>query len=211
MNLGEIKTSVKRLFGDESGAQITDADIVRWANDGQVDIVRKTECLQKKTEFNVTANDESYDLPADSIRLRRVELDGKALSRVELEELDNVVPDRNVTGTSSGSPVVYYVWGQTLWLYPKPETAGTSNLDLFYLKRPAALAVDADIPEIPVHMHEDIVRYCLARAKELDEEMEQARNIFMDYETRVMLSRDEAQNPENDTYPAVRILPGDDW
>lgn len=210
MNLLDIKTRVKRLFGDESGAQIIDADIIRWANDGQLDIVRRTECLQAHVETNSVAKDNSYALPPDAIRVRRVTYDGNVLSRVELEELDGVNKSREASDIT-GTPTQYYIWGRQLWLYPTPSNSGTGNLDIYYLKAPATLGGDADVPDIPGHMHEDIVRYCLARAKELDEEFNQAEQIWNDYQMRTMLSFDEQHNPNADSYPAVRALPGDEW
>jgi hypothetical protein len=36
--VGQIYDYVKRAFGDESGVQLTNADIVRWINDAQNEI-----------------------------------------------------------------------------------------------------------------------------------------------------------------------------
>lgn len=209
MNLGDIKRRVKRQFGDEAGAQITDADITDWANDAQIDITRKTECLQEHVETDSVAADASYDVPTDFLRLRLVEYNGKKLDRVELEERNQL--NKYATNSSpTGEPQIYYVWGRKIWLYPAPESSGTGVLDIFYVKHPAEMSGDSDIPEIPTQYHEDIVRYCLARAKELDEEDEKAESTMQDYEYRVLLSKDEEQNPESDSYPAVRALPGDE-
>jgi hypothetical protein len=206
MNLGNIKLAVQRQFGDESGAQITQSDITRWAHDAQVDIVRKTEVLQVHSETDVIKDDGSYDIPTDFIRIRRVTYNDKKLERIELEEVDAL--DKSRDKASSSTPLYYYMWGRQLWLYPKPSSAGQSNLDIYYLKMPTELVADQDVPEIPVHMHEDIVRYCLARAKELNEDDAKAQEVMMDYENRLTLSNDEANNPENDSYPAIRDIEG---
>jgi hypothetical protein len=208
VNLGQIILSVQRQFGDTSGAQITVTDITRWANDAQIDIVRRTECLQIHAETNAIAADGSYYLPDDYVRLRRVTFDGVKLERVELEELDGIAGSREA-GETTGSPGYFYVWGTRLWLYPAPASSGSGNLDIFYVKRPDTLENNSDIPEIPTHMHEDIVRFCLGRAKELDEEDGKAQEIMADYEARISLSRDETQNPEIDSYPSVRDIDGD--
>lgn len=204
MNLGQIILSVQRQFGDESGAQIRRSDIKRWAHDAQIDIVRKTEVLQMHSETDVIKDDGSYDLPTDFIRLRRVTFDNIKLNRIELEELDDLAPDNQTHGSST--PTIYYVWGQKLFLYPKPDKAGTGKLDVYYLKMPDELSADQDVPEIPTHMHEDIVRYCLGRAKELNEDDAASQQIMFDYDARLALSRDEANNPSNNSYPAVRDI-----
>lgn len=210
MDLGEIKDEVKSQSGDESGALITDADITRWVNFGQIDLVRKTDVLQEHAETDAVASDGSYTVPDDYVKLRRVTYDGQKLARTNLEELDNLHPNRDKTNPT-GTPTHYYVWGRKLWVYPAPANLGVGLLDIYYVPRPAELINDSDIPEVPVTMHEDLVRYCLARAKEKDEETQDAQNIMADYENRVMLSRDESQNEEIDSYPAVRLVSGDDY
>jgi len=204
MNLGQIIISVQRQFGDESGAQITRSDIVRWSNDAQVDIVRKTECLQVHSETDVIKDDGSYDVPFDFIKLRRVTFDGKRLARVELEELDNLNSDQS--NSNSSYPEMFYVWGRKIWLYPKPSKSGTGNLDVYYVKMPNELVSDQDVPEIPTHLHEDIIRFCLIRAKELNEDDEKAQALMFEYDGRMAMSRDEVTNPEIESYPAVRDL-----
>lgn len=208
MNLGEIINRVQRQFGDEAEAQITRADITNWANDAQLDIVRKTECLQFHFETDSIANDGSYTFPIPFVRLRRVTFNGIKLKRIELEELDKIAGDREAQ-PKVGTPDRYYVWGNRLFLYPLPSKDGEGNLEIYCVKRPEALSGDQSIPEIPEHMHEDIVRYALARAKELDQEDDRSDMIMSEYEARVALSRDETQNPEIDSYPSVRNLDGD--
>lgn len=207
MNLGQIIMAVQRQFGDESGAQITRSDIIRWANDGQVDITRKTEILQVHSETDTIKDDGSYDLPFDHIRLRRISYRGDRLDRIELEELDELVPQQEKQAASH--PKYYYVWGRKIWLYPKPSRNGEGKLDAYYVKMPDELKVDQDVPEIPVHMHEDIIRYCLARSKELNEDDSKAQEVMFDYENRIALSKDEAQNPEVASYPSVRDIEAD--
>lgn len=204
MNLGQIIIAVQRQFGDESGAQITRSDIVRWANDALVDITRKTECLQVHAETDTLKDDGSYDVPFDFIRLRRVTYRGTRLSRVELEELDDLNPTQDTE--SSSNPFYFYVWGRRIFLYPKPSKAGEGTLDIYYVKMPDELVSDQDVPEIPSHMHEDIVRFCLIRAKELNEDDEKAQALMFEYDGRMAFARDEATNPEIESYPAVRDI-----
>ena len=202
MNLGQIIIAVQRQFGDESGAQITRSDIVRWVNDAQVDITRKTECLQVHSETDTLKGDGSYDVPFDFIKIRRVSYRGQRLVRTELEHLDNVEPRRD--NEPDGSPKFFYVWGRRIFLYPRPSRSGEGKLEIYYVKMPDELVSDLDVPEIPPHMHEDIVRFCLIRAKELNEDDEKAQALSFEYDNRMAFSRDEATSPEIESYPSVR-------
>jgi len=208
MNLGEIKTSVKRQFGDESGAQITESDITRWANDALRDIVRKVEITNQHRETAVIAGDAGYELPDNFMYLARVTYDNRLLPERKLRDLD--LESNAIDQTGSGTPESYYIWNRTIYLYPTPAVGGSANLDIWYVSSPAVLTVDEDVPEIPAFMHEDIVRYCLARAKELDEDWQAAALFDTDYESRMMQARYEQSAQPTDTYPSIRTLPGDD-
>lgn len=208
MNLGEIKTAVKRQFGDESGAQITESDITRWANDAVRDIVRKVEISNQHRETASVADDGSYELPDNFMYIARVTYSNRLLRESKLQDLD--LSSNAVDTVSPGTPESYYIWNNTLYLHPAPSSSGTGNLDIWYVSQPASLGSDIDVPEIPTYMHEDIVRYCLARAKELDEDYQGAAMFDSDYEARVMQARYEKSAQPTDTYPSVRTLPGDD-
>lgn len=208
MNVGDIATRVYRQFGDESGAQIDEDDVIRWVNDAQMDIVRRTEILQKESPvIPVVADDDEYDPPADFMFARRITLDGYLLRRTSIEEMDAYEGNREADGIT-GSPDRYYLRGLKIVLYPIPEAAG--DLVVLYVRQPVTVTGVGDIPEIPLYMHEDIVRYCLQRAKELNEDFEQAGIIGADYEQRTNKAREESQSSHGDSYPAVRLLPGDD-
>ena len=45
LNIQDVANRVKRTFGDESGVQVTDDDIIRWVNDAQLEISRQNEDL----------------------------------------------------------------------------------------------------------------------------------------------------------------------
>lgn len=208
MNLGEIKTAVKRQFGDESGAQITEADITRWANDALRDIVRKVEITNQHRETAAVGGDGTYELPSNFMYIARVTYNSRLLKETKLQDLD--LQSNGVDSVGTGEPGSYYIWNSVLHLHPAPASSGTGNLDIWYVSQPTALSTDADVPEIPAYMHEDIVRYCLARAKELDEDWAASQALSNDYEARIMQARYEQSAQPTDSYPSIRTLPGDD-
>lgn len=214
MNLSDIIFRVQRQFGDESEIEITKADITRWANDAQVDIVRKTEVLQKDgTPIDSVVKQESYTLPNDYMSMKRVTYDGVRLHSSSLEEIDNINKNRD-DEIPTGTPKWYFIWSNKLHLYPVPDKSVSAIIAFKYIHRPAALVEGSqETLDIPIEMHEDVVRYCLARSKELDEEDGQAQAAMDDYNLRTSLASYEQQIDERDSYPSVRTLPSDygDW
>lgn len=208
MNLGEIITSVKRQFGDDSGVQIFESDIIRWANLAQIDIARKTECIQDHVATDSIVEDGSYMLPEDFLTVKRVTYNNAVMYPTTIEKADIAYPLRE-QGNQVGTPNTYFIWGNILYLHPWPSTAEVNVLELFYVRLPATLASADEVSEIPESFHEDIVKYCLALAKELDEDVVEAGKIRDEYMGRIAEARYEIQNLYADSYPSVRLLPGD--
>lgn len=207
MNLGELTSRVQRQFGDEAGVQITAGDIRNWLNDAQVDIVRRTDVLQASLKTDVVANQPDYAVPNNFVKIRRVTVNGNLIRPTQLEHLDQLNPGRDNETTSI--PNWYYTWGNSIYLYPTPSARSTLGLEIYYIRTPLVLNAPTDIPEIPAYMHEDLLRFALARAKELDEEEASAQRLMADYGDRMAQSSWEASNQQTDSYPAVRLLPGD--
>lgn len=208
MNLGSIKRRVLGAMGDLNNALITAQLVVDWANDAQYDIARKTECIEDDDEISVITGLDNYAVDhLQLIRITTAELNGFPLTPTTREHLSTLDPYRHVN-ESNENPRLFYVWGSELWLYPSPVE--DNPLHLWYYRLPAPLELDADVPEIPLHMHEDIVTYCKARAKELNEEEDESRQLMSAYEMSLVGAKDEVNNPINDSYPAVRLLYGDE-
>lgn len=209
MNLGEIKLAVQRQFGDTVEAQILESDIVQWANEAQMEIVRKTECLQEHRQTNMVASDGNYDLPDNFLFMKRVTVDDVVMISTSLDDLDKL--SNTIDQNGPGIPRYYYMWNGVLVLYPTPSVAGSDDLDIWYIKAPATLVNDSDTPQIPIWMHLDIIRYSLARAKELDEDVTGAQAVYSDYQSRIAESQYELQAQPSTSYPAIRSLPGDTY
>lgn len=211
MNVGELVTAVQRQFGDDSGIQITRTDILRWLNQGGIDLVRKTGCVQDHKQTDSVANDGSYTLPPDFISVRRVTYADIVLQPTTLDVADQDWTTRDLAPQPGGTPQFFHIWNNVIYLYPVPSTAQTGALDVFYIRTPTILVGDLDVPEIPAKFHEALVRFAVARAKELNDEYDLAKYIMQDYENMVMDIKDEVNRPMSRSYNAVRLLPGDDW
>lgn len=211
MNLQDIISRVQTLFGDTTGAQITTAEITAWANDAQLDIARHTEALQSVHTIDTVKDQHEYDYPSAVISVKRLEFKGKKLEKTSLEELDTSAQNRHSADVASGIPLYWYTWGSKFYLHPNPDKSETGALSLYSVRRPTSLLNYSDVSELPVEYHEDIVRYCLIRAKEKDEEFFQAKDLQQDYMMRMAQSKYDEQNRQSDAYPSIRTLPGDDY
>lgn len=200
--LAEIQTAVQRQFGDDTEAQITLTDITRWANEAQLQIARKTDTLLETVIIPTVIGTSEYALPVDFLRVDRVLYDGKVIYKTTSQDLDALNPSRNVTPVPTGVPTRFIVKRKKIVLYPAPDSVKNVSVDI--VTRPATLAVAGDIPEIPVELHPDIIRFCLARAYELDGQRVEARETMAELEQNLGWAMDETNNAYTDSYPMIR-------
>src|SRR3546814_8754991 len=73
MKVSDVKTRVKRQFGDESAIQVTDSDILIWINDGQREVAMNNDgILQETISLDMVGNQDTYPLPTDLLVLRSI-------------------------------------------------------------------------------------------------------------------------------------------
>lgn len=210
MNTGQIKQRVRTKFGDTSGAELTDTDLLSWINDGLTEIARRTQQPQATATGATVAGTSSYSiatLAADMLRLRSVMLDGTVLSGLSIEEADALLGDREQAGQGRGTPRYFWVFADQINLWPIPSAAG--SLKLSYVKRPATVTVDGDSPGIPVHMHVDLVDYVVAQVLESTGDADRADRRMGRFEASAAMAAADAEWPVRGTYPHVTTSPDD--
>lgn len=217
MLVSEILTEVKRLFGDESGVQITDTDIIRWVNRAQREIVRQNEDLLQSTGLASTiAGTNEYSFPVDYLNLKALHYKPAGqTSFYALRGLSKTDFDMRIGGLGSGSsymenePIYFTVYGGKFYLYPTPAVSGSSDLKLFYSKKPATVSSGLDTPELPELYHDTLVELCLQYAYEVDEDVEAAESRASKANADMMILRDRDSWSARDTYPTITLLPED--
>ncbi len=206
MLLSDVQLRVTRSFGDTSGVQIDNTDIARWATDAQLEIVRKTKCNEVTVTAAVVAGVALVVIP-NVLDVNRVELGGALLMFLSRNELDQRFPNRHVTGYTSDTPLWFTINETGVELFPTPVAGGT--LTVTHNRRPVDVVNPGDAFEIPPQYHEDIVIRCLHRAYELDGQWQAADRKAQEFTARVAVSAAEHRDKNDDSYPAVRCLPGD--
>lgn len=207
MLLSEMIEKVQSIFGDTSEAQITSAEITDWLNEGQRNLARETGYIAQHSETSVIEGQRAYDLPGDTVIVERVELDRKRMPQTTLQELDK---DDDYSSDRLGDPDRFFTWGNLIYLYPTPSSAGTGNLDIWYKKMPDKLTSPEQVSELPEQMHDTLVRYALARAKEKDEEFGDAQAIMQGVDSETDRHFYETATQVESTYPVIQPAADDE-
>lgn len=206
MLVSEIATRVKRQFGDEAGAQITDADIIRWVNDAQTEIATANDLLQVSATASTTAGTQKYTFPTNLLILRAAKWKGLKLQPVSMEEADSIMVSSD---TQQGTPTVFWQFARQIYLWPTPSANGTSDLTLYYTRQAIQVTSTSDTPELPVQYHPRIVEYCVAQAAELDDNLQHYQVKMAQFEAGVTKLKDGQDWESQDFYPTVTASPRD--
>lgn len=210
MNVGEIRRRVQTKLGDTSGAEVTTASVLDWINDGAGEIARRIQQPQATATTPIVVGQTAYSVAtfaADVLRLRKVLLDGSVLEPISMEDADTLLPDRERAGQSGSTPRYFWLWADAINVWPAPSAAGT--LKLFYVKRPALVAGDGDVPGVPLHMHPDLVDYVVAQALESAGEGAAAERKMARFEQLSRESAGEAEWPVRNVYPHISVSADD--
>lgn len=199
----DVTTAVKRIkrqFGDEFDVVINDDDIYGWIYDAESDIIRTTGC--NDTTISVPSTSFPTDVPA-TVNIKRLTLNGKALQYVTVEELDLL----NVSLSDKSTPQYWYkakfsIEGAKVCLYPL--ATDTVNVNISYNKVPTIMsgATSANTFTVPDIYHEDIVKYCIGRAHNKNNNLQAEAAQMQIYDRNLNIRRDEAQTGDTVLYKA---------
>lgn len=214
----EILTSVQREFGDESGVQLTQTDVIRWINQGMRQIVMQNENLLLTEGLQSTiANQQSYTLPADLLILKGVHYKQQSqtqffkLKGYELATFNELLDGWDGSTDGYGYPTVYTVIGNTFRLWPVPTVAVANSLKVYYNRTPIPVVTTLDTPELPVLYHEPIIKYCMLQAYKMDEDWDAAGNQVQDLDRDINTLRGRQDWQTQGTYPTITTLVEDAW
>lgn len=212
MLVSEIITRVKRQFGDESGVQLTDEDIIRYINEGQRLIVTQNEgLLETIATSNAVANQQEYTIPTDALIIRTLSYKGPddsayyKLQGMSMPQLDEFIDGWSGNANNTGTPIVYTIFRQNIILFPIPDRSQTAAIKIYYNRSPVDITSGTDTPDLPLLYHDTLVKQCLQMAYELDEDWEASQQKASQLREDVTILRGRQDWKQQDTYPMITI------
>jgi hypothetical protein len=204
--VSDVISSVKRQFGDESNTQINDADVIRWINDGQREIVDRNTTINAKTaKTDIVGNQDTYPLSADPnltgiSRVTSVRFNNNLLRPISIQEAENFAIGDNNTG----DPTAWYEEEGNLILYPKPVNSYAGGLTFRFTYLPTVVTTTGAALTIPDSYYTALVQYCLGQAYELDENAQMAQMKETQFEKTLGIHSNRTVS-QNSDFPTIRF------
>ena len=209
----DVSDRVRTTFGDTSGAQVTDAMVIRWINDGQREIINNNPVLKATKYTNFTAGQTEYTFPTDSVQfIEAVYVDGRPIKNLSPQEYREYILEMDPeVETTSAYPAIWYERNGVITFYPKPTTTYVNGLKLEYVKTPADInsISSATYLTIPDKYFNQLVDYVLAQALELDENYIAAQYKQAQFREGLDRLNQKENISQNDMYPTVMMDPED--
>jgi hypothetical protein len=207
----DIADRIRGQFGDTSGAQLADAPILRWINDGQREIVNSNPILRATKITDLVAGQQDYSFPSDKVLvIEAVYVNGYPITAISPQEAREYIKTQDPTGiVKADRPDVWWERAGIISFYPVPQTTFTNGLKLEYIKVPTSLTSFSEVLSIPDRYFNELVNYVMAQALEMDENYDAAS--FKSAQFRDGLNRLSQKDnvSASELYPSVMPDPQD--
>jgi hypothetical protein len=201
--VAQLQSRIKRQFGDESGVQITNSDIIAWINDGMIELNRKNNIFKSISTTVSVANQNEYSFPGVNIvTVEQVYYDGFPVEYRSFNNVQETILKSTDVANLTGSALVWYEFGGSLFLYPTPSEAG-KTLKLYCVIQPTPVVNSTDVIPIPDEYYEALYQYAVSQAYESDDDP-QAAATKVGQMNQTLLELDSRSNDEQ-YYPMITV------
>lgn len=214
LNVQDVANRVKRTFGDESGVQITDDDIIRWVNDAQLEISRQNEdLLEAIGTSDIVSGQAEYSLPTNLNILRSLMYDNARLKGLSFNEFNEYIDgfkkpaSENIYGI--GISEIFMVYAGVITLFPTPNRSITGGLRIYYSQNAASVANLSDALVVPDRYHLSVVDYCMKQAYEMDENADMTAFKKGEFAEAIQKLKAQEKWTDQEYYPRITTLPED--
>lgn len=209
MNVQDYVTRVRSQFGDATGIQVSDQDILNWINDGMRDICYTAQLIQTRAVADVKMGQFDYTFPTDFLTVFNIRHAGLVLEALSIEERDKFIQnaDSPTLQTTEGIPTHYWVWANTITLYPTPSADLASGLRAYYTRTAAKVLTITDSLDtgFPLSFHNALLDKVLQWAYEKDENWQAAQIKEGQFSTVVNKLAEDAAWNEHEEYPHITV------
>lgn len=204
--VNDVLTDVKRTFGDESAVQVSDADIMRWINSGQREILITNRVLKAIGTADIVGGQSAYPLAAlNVIAIQSIRYNGKKLEFRSFQDAEEYITASDPQNTLQGDPILWYEWAGVINLYPVPSNDLPGGLTVYYIREPTPVTSANDALSVPDSYYENVLQYVLSKAYELDEDSENSQFKLGQFQQRLDTLSEQDSNSNQDVYPTITI------
>ena len=179
-----IARRVKRLFGDESGVQVTNQDVIDWLNDAMTEATIQNGSINLRRKYAPAIKNSFYaKFPSSDNNLAGIhsmsyrptkDASYIPMTFVSSNQFEQMFPDWQTKG-ATGCPTYYSGDGSGKFkVYPAPIATDGVGFSVVYNAFFSEVTDLDAVMEISPRYFQFLLEYCLMKAYEMDENWEAA-------------------------------------
>lgn len=188
ITLSTIRTDCRVMVKDtgSSRRRFSDAQLLRWINEGQKDVVQQTFVLRDSHEFDLVAGTTYYNMRSNYLKPVRVTRDYQKLDERSIANLDKNSKWEEVAGLPTDY-FIHFASRTKMGFYPFPDdSSSTGTIRVDYIATATDLASDSDQPFDGIQELQpygfSLSLYCGYRASLIDGMFNMATGYSQEYE-----------------------------
>lgn len=175
----EIIDNARDKYNGTGDTFFSDARLYEWLTEACNIIARDSHCIEGTSTTATVASTSDYVYPTNLIEIKRLTYDGRKLQPISLREYDTVSMSGS-TATTTGTPVFYTNFDDTVSLYPIPDAI--ENLVFYGYYKHSNITSAVDTITIPDQFQLGLVDHLLMNMYAKDKDLSSAQF----YENRFM-------------------------
>lgn len=214
ITLSTARSDCRVLIQDTGSTRnrFSDAQLLRFLNEGQKDMVQYAKPIRKSTQFELVSGTTYYSAPTDFLVPIRVTRSYQLLSEQSVQALDKQISWQTV----GGLPISYFVNHSSrslIGFYPFPNsTSSTGTIRMEYAAQATDLSSDSDQPfnsivELQPYGYA-LAFYCAYRASLIDDLQTKAQAYYAEFRRGSDMLASDAFSRPNYRPGAVGGTPG---
>jgi len=124
------------IVNDSDNDLSSSAELLVWLNDGMIDIVARTHCLEATESIDLATSTLEYSVTSTYVTVKAVLYKDSAGTFWALKKGS---PSSVGQNTAADAPMYWYDWGGKIGIYPT-ITRTTETITVYYITRPTAIA-----------------------------------------------------------------------
>ena len=172
----------------------TDAELLRQLNRGESDFSQRVRGFEGAASASTLQGQTQYPLPANWFSSVGIFYNDKDISNndhwyplkpTDLQEMARENPDfLNASTSAQGKPKKFFIWQNSIYIFPAPDVTGDSNLKMFFKAKSTPLTSASSSLNVDDTLSGGIKAFVLWKAWEKEKEVEMAdeqKQIYFDY------------------------------
>jgi hypothetical protein len=167
MTPAQVETAARLRYNSSSSTFWSSDELRKIIWEGEQILATEAKVIEDKdTSISTVNGTRAYALPSLYIGIKRIEINGVKLQRIDDRDDDRLTLNNSAT-TSTGQPMYYWEWDDYIYLRPIPAEAQT--VTIFGWKEATLLDSSSSTLATPVRCHNSLI-YWVAHNMALKDE-----------------------------------------